>query len=135
MCLLDAKARLVLGRVAQETQPALHLLEAIGFAYMNEVDPFDGGPHLNAKAKNVSIIKNSKYFKIAEAKTREYTQQGLVALCRDNQFLCGLTSYVAEGDELFIPEKSMRVLQLSPGESVCFTPTISTKIKGKKNGR
>lgn len=36
---------MVLGRVGEETQGALHLLNKIGFAYKDEVDPFDGGPH------------------------------------------------------------------------------------------
>ena len=36
------KARLVLGRVGPETQPALHMLEGLGFKYKNEVDPLMG---------------------------------------------------------------------------------------------
>src|SRR6185503_735771 len=38
LTLLNSKARLVLGRVGEETRPAQHLLEKIGFQYLNEVD-------------------------------------------------------------------------------------------------
>ena len=36
MCLLDAKARLVLGRVGEATKPAQHLLEKHRFSYLDE---------------------------------------------------------------------------------------------------
>src|SRR5690606_17201742 len=65
LCLLDSKARLVMGRVGVDTQPALHLLESIGFKFINEVDPFDGGPHLGAKAGDVTLIKNAKYYTVS----------------------------------------------------------------------
>ncbi|MCB0350441.1 MAG: arginine N-succinyltransferase [Bdellovibrionales bacterium] len=135
LCLLDAKARLVLGRVAQETQPALHLLESIGFSYMNEVDPFDGGPHLSAKAKNVSLIKNAKFLKIKNDQSCEYSEQGLIAICREKIFLAGQTACSVRGDEIYLPEKSMKTMELSPGETIYFTPTPSTKIKGRKSGK
>ncbi len=38
LALLDSKARLVLGRVGEATKPAQHLLENIGFHYLDEVD-------------------------------------------------------------------------------------------------
>lgn len=135
LCLLDSKARLILGRVAQETQPALHLLESIGFSYMNEVDPFDGGPHLNTKAKNVSLIKNAKFLEISKSQPGAYTEQGLISICRENIFFAGQAACSIQGDEIFISEKSMRAMELSSGEKVYFTPTTSTKPKGKKSAR
>ncbi|MGH1468753.1 MAG: arginine N-succinyltransferase, partial [Bdellovibrionales bacterium] len=46
MTLLESKARLVVGEVGEETRPARALMEKLGFVYKNEIDPFDGGPHL-----------------------------------------------------------------------------------------
>lgn len=68
LCLLDSRARLVLGRVAEETQAALHMLETIGFKYKNEVDPFDGGPHLGANTREVSLIKNGRFGRVSGKK-------------------------------------------------------------------
>src|SRR5690606_23470717 len=105
LCLLDAKARLVLGRVAQETQPALHLLESLGFVYMNEVDPFDGGPHLAVKAKDVSMIKNARFYKVSKSQPGQYHEHGFVATSRDNIFLSGVTACAIQDDEILLPEK------------------------------
>lgn len=135
LCLLDAKSRLVLGRVAQETQPALHLLESIGFVFNNEVDPFDGGPHLSVKAKNVSIIKNAKWAKMAVIEGATYQDQGLISIFRDHKFLAGISAYSLNGDQVILPEKTARALEISPGESIYVTPFNITKNKGKKIGK
>jgi arginine N-succinyltransferase len=131
LCLLDAKARLVMGRVAQSTQPALHLLESIGFTFMNEVDPFDGGPHLMSKAKNISLIKNAKFYKVKEGQPNAYFEQGLVATSRENIFLAGTTACATDGESIYLPDKTIRAMELAPGEQVYFTPVFQTKAKGK----
>jgi len=135
LCLLDSKARLVMGRVAQETQPALHLLESIGFTYMNEVDPFDGGPHLSVRTKNATLIKNARTAKVSSEKPAEFHDQCLISVCRENIFLSGLTAYMARGDEILLPDKTRRVLEVGTGESVYYTPMIPTKSRGRQSGR
>ena len=135
LCLLDAKARLVLGRVGQETQPALHMLEAVGFVYMNEVDPFDGGPHVSVKTKNVSLIKNASFLKVASGQPGPFTQQGFVAVCRDNLFVGGASSCAVSGEDILLPEKTMKAMALSPGEQLYYTPIVPTRARGKTHAR
>lgn len=63
MTLLESKARLVVGEVGEETRPARALMEKLGFEYKNEVDPFDGGPHLGvdtSEAKPIKAFKKAK---------------------------------------------------------------------------
>jgi arginine N-succinyltransferase len=42
----SAEARNAIGKVGRQTEPVFHMLTKIGFEYKNQVDPFDGGPHL-----------------------------------------------------------------------------------------
>jgi arginine N-succinyltransferase len=56
---LTSEARNSLGKVGVGTEPVLHLLKRIGFEYYNEVDPFDGGPHLRAKASKLLPIQKA----------------------------------------------------------------------------
>lgn len=135
LCLLDGKARLVMGRVAQETQPALHLLENIGFTYMNEVDPFDGGPHISVRAKNVSLIKNARFCKVANRRPSQFIERGFISLSRENLFLAGLTACATEGNEILLPDLTLKLLELSAGEQVYFTPVLPTQKRGKKNAK
>ena len=54
---LPAEARNSIGKVGKETEPVLHMLKKLGFQYKNQVDPFDGGPHLWANVDEILPIK------------------------------------------------------------------------------
>ena len=56
--LLPIEAREAIGKVGKETEPVKKMLESIGFRYMYEVDPFDGGPHYRCPLKEIKPIKN-----------------------------------------------------------------------------
>lgn len=123
LALLDSKARLVLGRVGEETQAALHLLEKIGFKYKDEVDPFDGGPHLGCRAKDCTLIKNLRRTKAKKGNSGLFDKIGLVGLSRNSEYLGTLTSYRLQGEDLYLPEKTWNTLKLKEGEEIFLTPT------------
>lgn len=59
LTLLPPEARAVIGQVGPETVPARRMLEKLGFAYRDHIDPFDGGPHLEAATSDIAIVKNT----------------------------------------------------------------------------
>jgi arginine N-succinyltransferase len=122
LALLDSKARLVLGRVGEETQPALHLLNRIGFKYKEEVDPFDGGPHLGCPTKECSIVQKLRKYNLKRVKTGQFEQMALIGLLRDGTFLGGVSSFRAEGDEVVLPEKTWVSMNLSEDEEIFVSP-------------
>lgn len=121
LCLLDARARLVLGRVGEHTKPAQHLLESIGFEYLDEVDPFDGGPHFGADVPDILPIQQGKRVRITEFKDASYKDQGLMANTQE-EFRGGLVSYDLRGNEVAIPPKSRALLKLDLNEEVFLSP-------------
>lgn len=130
LCLLDAKARLVLGRVGEQTKPAQHLLESIGFEYLEEVDPFDGGPHYGVQTKDALPIKMGAKYKVREFKESGFKHKGLVAVTRD-EFKCCLSSYEVRGDEISLPIQNIKLLELSEGEEIYLAP-FDYSIRGKE---
>ena len=62
--LLDPKARIAIGQVGVETQPALRLMESFGFSYKHQIDPFDGGPHMGVKTEEAKPIKALKDYQV-----------------------------------------------------------------------
>jgi arginine N-succinyltransferase len=50
---LPSEARQRIGKVATEAEPVVKILTAAGFQYLNQVDPFDGGPHYGAQQKEI----------------------------------------------------------------------------------
>lgn len=120
LSLLDSKARLVLGRVGEATKPAQHLLESIGFQYLDEVDPFDGGPHYGCKTEKILPIKLGKKLRVGEAKDSAYTEMGLIGIGSDD-FKCTLSAYDMQDGHVMIPSKTRDRLKLDSGQEVFVT--------------
>lgn len=121
LCLLDAKARSVLGRVGEQTKPAQHLLESIGFQYIEEVDPFDGGPHYGADVADILPVKLGRRLKVTEFSDATYKEQGLVATTGDD-FKCTLASYDVRGDEVALSPKCRAILGVESEEEIFLSP-------------
>jgi arginine N-succinyltransferase len=121
LCLLDAKARLVLGRVGEATKPAQHLLESIGFSYLDEVDPFDGGPHYGCETKDILPIKQGHKFRVSEFKDSGFKGKALVANT-GKDFRCVVSGYDLRGKEVALPKKVQDVLNISEGSEVFISP-------------
>lgn len=122
LCLLDSKARLVLGRVGEETQAALHMLNKIGFRYKDEVDPFDGGPHLGCPTKECTVIANLKTYTLKRSQTGPFDKTAMIGLIRDGQYFGASSLYHLEGRELTLPEPTWALLNLSEGEEIAISP-------------
>jgi arginine N-succinyltransferase len=122
LCLLDSKARVVLGRVGDETRPAQHLLETIGFHYLHEVDPFDGGPHYGVNLEDISIVKSGHWMNVQPAEKAQFTERTLVGVKRDGDFRAVYTAYGKQDDKLIVPQASLAVLDVEAGEKVFSSP-------------
>ena len=121
LALLDSKARLVLGRVGEETLPAQHLLESIGFKYLNEVDPFDGGPHYGADLADITIVKNGTWGVYDQAERPGYPKKAFVGIRRDGDFRGVMTSIDKVGDRLYFPSLVAKSLEAEQGEKFFYS--------------
>lgn len=121
LCLLDAKARAVLGRVGEATKPAQHLLESIGFEYFDEVDPFDGGPHYGVDTKEALPIKMGRRLKVNEFKDPSFKEPMLVGTTNE-EFMCALGSVDIRGEEVAVSPKVKALLSLEVGDEIFVAP-------------
>lgn len=123
LCLLESTARLVVGRVGEETKPAQHLLEKIGFKYTEQVDPFDGGPHYSAMLQDISLVKNSRFYKVSSSDQKTaYSYNGFISLAKNGQYIAQFTAYEIIGDEIFLPLFTQKNCSIEKGENVFVTP-------------
>lgn len=127
---LSAEARNSIGKVGKETEPAYHLLKKIGFQYKNQVDPFDGGPHLWAGTDEVLPIKRTgNYILSAEtAAGKQTTESGLMCAAKgqSGQFRAVAVQAGIDGNSVRIlsplREDVTRALGLQTGDPVIFMP-------------
>ena len=61
--LLPAEVQAAIGTVGPNTVGALRLLESVGFQYAGRVDPFDGGPHVEAATDQVSMVRGTSAYR------------------------------------------------------------------------
>lgn len=87
LSLLSPDVRLNLGKVSEKTEPAKHMLESQGFEYLNEIDPFDGGPHFGVLLKEIKIIKEAVQSDIEFSVILEGKPTHIVSMGKANKFL------------------------------------------------
>ncbi|MFN8791164.1 MAG: arginine N-succinyltransferase [Bdellovibrionales bacterium] len=128
LCLLDSKARVVLGRVGEHTKPAQHLLESIGFEYLDEVDPFDGGPHYGCDTANILPIKLGRKLEVTEAQDTQFNKRMLVANHQED-FKAVLVNCDIRDGQVVLPAKQKEILGVESGDMVFVAPFDYPKKK------
>ena len=128
---LPAEARNAIGKVGKETEPVLHMLKKIGFHYKEQVDPFDGGPHLWANVDDLLPVKQIKQYSLDPSLTESaetLTASGL--LCKAQQKAgefraVGVQAMIRDGHLAVLTpafEAVRSVLGLNLSDTVTFMP-------------
>ncbi len=80
LTLLPPEARALVAQVGPETIPARKLLENLGFQHHDLIDPFDGGPYLQADTDKITIVKSTRRMTLGEpADPATCTHLGMVS--------------------------------------------------------
>lgn len=128
--LLPPEARNLIGNVGNETRGALGMLERLGFAYKGQVDPFDGGPYLEAAVAEIPLVKATKKMKLAGT-TGPMTSEAFVSHRGEHGFRAVRTACGISADSVTVPEEVAATLGAKQGDSIGFTP-IEPAAAGEK---
>jgi len=125
--LFPPRVRRLLGAVGPEARGVEHLLTSIGFRPVGRIDPFDGGPHYEARVEEVSLVRAHERLEVALA--------DLEASSRDPHFLVGLersrgrihfravrTPLRVEAKRAHLPGAARELLGVKPGDGVHAVP-------------
>jgi arginine N-succinyltransferase len=58
--LFPKEVQAVIGQPGETAKAAVRILEKIGFRYLNQVDPFDGGPYYGAAREAISSVRERR---------------------------------------------------------------------------
>jgi len=120
--LLPAVARRLIGTVGPETEPAKAMLERLGFKYVGNVDPFDGGPYLEAKKSDIPIVATTRRAQLKLLESEPETH-AFVSF-HGERFRAVRTGVVDSGDTVAIPREAMEAIGAEPGATVGVTPMM-----------
>lgn len=125
LTLLPPEARNIVGQVGPETIPARKMLEKLGFKYNDFIDPFDGGPHLEAVTGDIEIVKQTRWAELGSAvASGSAKRRGIVSrLETDGEFRSSVFEF-ADGDDgrVRLTRAAMEAMQFEPGMRVGVTP-------------
>ena len=120
--LLPKEAQDVIGVVDEHTKPALKLLESVGFRFNNRVDPFDGGPHMQVRRDEITLVKRAVKRKLATAADVLGATPCLIGIEAPVGFRAVAT--MAENGEtsISIPAEAFEALEVPTGTDAWATP-------------
>jgi arginine N-succinyltransferase len=123
--LFSPAVRRHLGKVGPATEPVRRMLERIGFRAVNRIDPFDGGPHYEARLAEVSLVRAHRSARLAEAPAPADAPDALVGIERGAgrvRFRAVRCPAALEGGAVRIPAPAGRLLEARPGDRMHVVP-------------
>jgi arginine N-succinyltransferase len=123
--LLPAGVQRLLGTVGPKTRPAERLLSRLGFRFVDRIDPFDGGPHYEARLKDVTLVRTHRVARLAGRPLAGDAPAALVARLPArgaSRFRAVRTPARVRAGELQLPEAARARLGARPGEPLHLVP-------------
>ncbi|MBG85121.1 MAG: arginine N-succinyltransferase [Phycisphaerae bacterium] len=120
--LLPAEARRLIGHVSPDAVPALRMLERLGFHHNDEVDPFDGGPYLEAQRDEIPLVKATRGGEaVGGLDDSDRHPTGIVCMQKGADFRAVRCPYLLDGDSVKVSDRVMDTLKLTSGMTVHVT--------------
>jgi arginine N-succinyltransferase len=119
--ILPPEARNLIGTVGPDAGGAYKLLTSLGFTETGEIDPFDGGPYLEAVIDDVELIAETKSVDIVGV-TEKGGSSSIISTTLGGTFRA--TSALCQWGEggLLVAPVALDVLGISVGDRVVTTP-------------
>ncbi len=129
--LFSKEAQQVIGEVGPATEGVRKMLQGVGFEPLGRVDPFDGGPHFEARTDDIWPVTQAKRGKAAVVErttivdTAGESADGLVAFepkkpKKDGAFRCVQTEFRfhKDGKRIEIPKEAAKALYAGEGDKI-----------------
>jgi arginine N-succinyltransferase len=123
--LFSPRVQRAIGRVGHETEPVQRMLERIGFRYVERIDPFDGGPHFETPLADISLVRQHRAVRLAEAPLNIDFDEQLVAVessSGKNRFRAVRSPCRIEGEMATLPKEARELLGVKPGDRLHVIP-------------
>lgn len=129
LALLDPALTDLVGSVGQNTMGAQSILLEAGLKYENHIDPFDGGPHLEAAWPDIKPIQATKQRRVHQNTDADEPHRGLIAVVHNSfsvevEFKAVFDEFFLSnnGEDVKLSSHAQKYLDIGQGESVHLLP-------------
>ena len=120
--LLDPEVAAQIGHVHAEAMPALHLLEKAGLHWIDEIDPFDGGPFVAAPVSRIVPVQQTVVGRLVEGVPDEDSAPVILSTEEGGVFRAVAIAATRDADAIRIPKEARKRLGISAGDEIGWTP-------------
>jgi arginine N-succinyltransferase len=125
--LLPPRVQRHLGAVGPEAEGVRVMLERLGFRYVDRIDPFDGGPHYEAKVADIPLVRAHRRLRVAGEALPDGARapELLVGSARSTgrvHFRAVRTPARIDGSRAVLPAEARRLLGIDEGDVVHAIP-------------
>lgn len=131
LSLFPLEVQNMVGVVSKETLPARRLLESMGFKYRNFIDPFDGGPHLDAPTDDIPLVRSTRKAALGKPVAADKCEHhGIVSvLADDGEYRAIECDFTGDGKVIRLTARSMDLLGASADQPAGVTPLTAHEPK------
>ena len=125
--LLPAEVQTLIGEVGPQTKGVEKMLRRAGFHYAHRIDPFDGGPHFQARLDEVLPVRATRRARVADGPVAAPTARFLIApddgeLPVPRSFRAVALAASVEDGLVALPPAARAALGVEPGGPVAVLP-------------
>jgi len=129
--LLPAHVQELIGQVGPNTKAVEKVLREIGFSYAHRIDPFDGGPHFQARTDDITLVRATRTARVAEVEKPPEPSHVTAIVARERSespyFVAVRTLVPAQdppaeegGATLPLSAEARDALQVAPGDEIAY---------------
>ena len=122
-CLLPKAAQKDLGLPGEGARSSLGMLERLGFRFLGQIDPFDGGPHYGAPLRRIPLVRKTAGAKFGgSAAPDAKAPRALVMTESGGRARACLAAAARRKGLVWLPREAARALGLKPRDELSITP-------------
>lgn len=119
--MLDAAAQAVIGKVHENTVPALKLLQSEGLRFRDYIDIFDAGPTVEGDLKQLKTVRNSRLMRVVIGQP-EVAESYLISNVSLADYRACHAHVTCQGDDVIVSAQVADALQLAAGDQARIAP-------------
>jgi len=119
--MLPEEIRSAIGEVGLNTRGALRILEQAGMRYLNQIDPFDGGPYYGAAVDEIVPIKSCNRYRAAQG-TPDDSARFLVSRHDAHGYRAVASVAEFQKRQIILPAPVFDILKIDEADQVDATP-------------
>ena len=120
--MLPEEIRNAIGEVGEETRGALRILEQAGLRYLNQIDPFDGGPYYGCAVDEIVPVRSCSSYRASAGPSPGGAPRFLIARHDARGYRALASTAETKKGQITFPPRIFEILKIQEGDQVDCVP-------------